>query len=99
MFLSVNCACLGTNKATFMGVSISLAAVAVKSLGSLKVGYNCTTVLVLRLDREEALRRDEGNVFQIVGAWYEKGLCPWDLVLTFGITRSFSELDLRERDG
>ena len=51
------------------------------------------------MDRQEALRRDEGNAFQIVGAWYEKDLCPWDLVLTFGITRSFSELDQRERDG
>ena len=52
------------------------------------------------MDREEALRRDEGNALQIVGAWYKKkDLCPWDLVLTFGITRNFSELDLRERNG
>ena len=50
------------------------------------------------MDREEALRRDEGNAFQILGAWYEQDLYPWNLVLTFGIT-SFSELDLRERDG
>ena len=40
-------------------------------------------------------RMDEGNAFQIVGAWYEKDLCPWDLVLTLGITRSFSELDFK----
>ena len=49
--------------------------------------------LVLRLDfnmdREEASRGDAGNAFHIVGAWYEKDLCPWDLVLTFGITRRF----------
>ena len=36
------------------------------------------------MDREEALRRDEGKAFQTVGALYEKDLCPWDLVLTFG---------------
>ena len=54
--------------------------------------------LDLNRDREEAFRRDEGNAFQIVGAWYKKDLCLWDLVLTFGIT-SFPELDLRERDG
>ena len=45
--------------------------------------------LDLNMDREDALWRDEGNVFQIVGAWYEKDLCPWDLGLTFRIT-SFS---------